>query len=54
LRRLYEPYYFDRRAELRPGESPTLLAPVVTCGDALSIRYFRFNLMRAMKPRQRR
>jgi alpha-ketoglutarate-dependent taurine dioxygenase len=46
LQRLYEPYYFDRRAELRPGESPTLLAPVFTCGDALAIRYFRFNLMR--------
>ena len=26
LKRLYEPYYFDRRAELRPGESPTLRA----------------------------
>ena len=46
LRRLYDPYYFDRRAELRPGESPTLLAPVFTCGDALAIRYFRFNLLR--------
>ena len=46
LRRLYAPYYFDRRAELRPGESPTLHAPVFTCGDALTIRYFRFNLMR--------
>ena len=46
LQRLYEPYYFDRRAELRPGESPTLLAPVFTCGDSLAIRYFRFNLMR--------
>jgi len=46
LRRLYEPYYFDRRAELRPGESPTLFAPVLSFGDALTIRYFRFNLMR--------
>jgi alpha-ketoglutarate-dependent taurine dioxygenase len=46
LKRLYEPYYFDRRAELRPGERPTLLAPVFTWGDALSIRYFRFNLMK--------
>src|SRR5947207_3759928 len=46
LPRLYEPYYFDRRAELRPGESPTLLSPVFTCDGALSIRYFRFNLVR--------
>ncbi|MBI1788834.1 MAG: TauD/TfdA family dioxygenase [Acidobacteria bacterium] len=46
LRRLYAPYYFDRRAELRPGESSTILAPVFACHDSLSIRYFRFNLMR--------
>jgi alpha-ketoglutarate-dependent taurine dioxygenase len=46
LKRLYAPYYFDRRAELRPGQSPTLRAPVFTGGDSLSIRYFRFNLMR--------
>ena len=45
LRRLYQPYYFDRRAELRPGESPTLLAPVFAYRDALTIRYFRFNLL---------
>jgi alpha-ketoglutarate-dependent taurine dioxygenase len=46
LRRLYQPYYFDRRAELRPGESPTLLAPVLSYTDALTIRYFRFNLVK--------
>jgi alpha-ketoglutarate-dependent taurine dioxygenase len=46
LKRLYAPYYFDRRAELRAGESPTLLAPVFTCGDSLAMRYFRFNLLR--------
>jgi alpha-ketoglutarate-dependent taurine dioxygenase len=46
LKRLYEPYYFDRRAELRSGESATLLAPIFTCDGALEIRYFRFNLMR--------
>jgi alpha-ketoglutarate-dependent taurine dioxygenase len=46
VKRLYSPYYFDRRAELRAGESPTLLAPVFTCGDSLAIRYFRFNLMK--------
>ena len=46
LKRLYEPYYFDRRAELRSGESATLLAPVFSSNGALTIRYFRFNLMR--------
>jgi alpha-ketoglutarate-dependent taurine dioxygenase len=46
LRRLYQPYYFDRRAELRPGDSPTLYAPVFSCDDALAIRFFRFNLLK--------
>jgi alpha-ketoglutarate-dependent taurine dioxygenase len=46
LRRLYEPFYFDRRAELRPGEPPTILTPLFAFKDALSIRYFRFNLLR--------
>jgi alpha-ketoglutarate-dependent taurine dioxygenase len=46
LKRLYEPYYFDRRAELRAGDSPVTYAPVFACGDALTIRYFRFNLMK--------
>jgi alpha-ketoglutarate-dependent taurine dioxygenase len=46
LRRLYEPYYFDRRAELRPGDSPTLFAPVFSCDQALAIRFFRFNLVK--------
>jgi alpha-ketoglutarate-dependent taurine dioxygenase len=46
LRRLYAPYYFDRRAELRPGDSPTLYAPVFSCADGLAIRFFRFNLIK--------
>jgi alpha-ketoglutarate-dependent taurine dioxygenase len=46
LRRLYEPFYFDRRAELRPGDSPTLYAPVFSFADALAIRFFRFNLLK--------
>jgi len=46
LRRLYEPFYFDRRAELRPGDSPTLYAPVFSCHEALAIRFFRFNLIK--------
>ena len=46
LRRLYQPFYFDRRAEMRPGDSPTLFAPVFSCDDALAIRFFRFNLLK--------
>jgi hypothetical protein len=42
LARLYQPYHFDRRAELREGESPTLYAPVFRYTEALEIRYFRF------------
>jgi alpha-ketoglutarate-dependent taurine dioxygenase len=46
LRRLYQPYYFDRRAELRPGESPTIYAPVFTYDGDPAIRFFRFNLVK--------
>ena len=46
LRRLYQPFYFDRRAEMRPGDSPTLFAPVFSCDDTLAIRFFRFNLLK--------
>jgi Taurine catabolism dioxygenase TauD, TfdA family len=46
LRRLYQPFYFDRRAEMRAGDSPTLFAPVFSCGDTLAIRFFRFNLLK--------
>ena len=47
LERLYAPYYFDRRAELLPGQSETIQAPVFSAADGtLSIRYFRFNLMK--------
>ncbi|MBI3679141.1 MAG: TauD/TfdA family dioxygenase [Acidobacteria bacterium] len=46
LERLYLPYLFDRQAELRPGEPVTLNAPVFMFRDNLTIRYFRFNLMK--------
>ncbi|MGH9723126.1 MAG: TauD/TfdA family dioxygenase [Bryobacteraceae bacterium] len=42
LARLYQPYHFDRRAELRTGESSTLVAPVFRYADSLQVRYFRF------------
>jgi alpha-ketoglutarate-dependent taurine dioxygenase len=46
LRRLCEPFYFDRRAELHPGQSPVIQAPVFTDDGGVAIRYFRFNLMK--------
>lgn len=42
LARLYRCFHFDRRAELRPGESPTLFAPIFRYANALEVRYFRF------------
>ena len=42
LERLYRPYHFDRRAELRPGEPSTLFAPVFSDDGGLKVRYFRF------------
>ncbi len=42
LERLYRSYHFDRRAELRPGEPSTLIAPVFTYNGSLQVRYFRF------------
>lgn len=39
LERLYNPYHFDRRAEMRPGESSTLLAPIFSYDGGLSMRF---------------
>lgn len=47
LERLYGGYYFDRRAELKPGESSTLLAPIFTYDGALKIRHFPFYIFKA-------
>jgi hypothetical protein len=41
LDRLYSPYHVDRRAELPPGEPPTLPAPVFAYDGQLSARYLR-------------
>ncbi len=46
LDRLYAPYHFDRRAELPPGESPTLFAPIFTYNGGLQIRHFPFYIYR--------
>ena len=39
LERLYEPFWFDRQREFRPGEIPILAAPVFGRADALSARF---------------
>jgi hypothetical protein len=45
LARLYQPYYFDRTAETRPGDSAFLRAPVFRFDRSLSARYFRYYIM---------
>lgn len=47
LERLYQTYYWDRRAELRPGESPVLEAPVFTYDGSLAVRHFPFYIHKA-------
>jgi hypothetical protein len=42
LDRLYAPYPMDRRAELPPGEPPTLPVPVFAYDGQLCVRYLRF------------
>jgi len=41
LDRLYAPYHMDRRAELPPGEPPTLPVPVFAYDGQLAVRYLR-------------
>jgi len=41
LDRLYAPYHMDRRAELPPGEAPTLPVPVFAYDGHLAVRYLR-------------
>jgi alpha-ketoglutarate-dependent taurine dioxygenase len=43
LERLYEPFHFDRRGGVRPGEAPTVQFPVVHWdGRGLVYRYLRY------------
>ena len=44
LARLYQAFHHDRTSELRPGEAPTLLAPVFKFDRDLIARYMRFYL----------
>ncbi|MBE9108125.1 TauD/TfdA family dioxygenase [Nodosilinea sp. LEGE 07298] len=47
LERLYQSYYFDRRAELQPGETPeTLLAPIFSYKNCLSVRYSKIRIFK--------
>ena len=48
LERLYKPFHWDRRAELRPEDSPTLVAPVFTFQNGrLLTRHCRFYNVKA-------
>jgi alpha-ketoglutarate-dependent taurine dioxygenase len=49
LRRLYQPYWVDRRAELPPGEEPVLPVPVFTFDGQLTIRYLRFYITKGQE-----
>ena len=39
LERLYQPFWFDRQREFRPGESPIFSAPVFENGGELRARF---------------
>jgi alpha-ketoglutarate-dependent taurine dioxygenase len=49
LRRLYEPFWVDRRAELPPGEEPVLPVPVFTFDERLTVRYLRFYITKGQE-----
>jgi alpha-ketoglutarate-dependent taurine dioxygenase len=49
LRRLYQPFWVDRRAELPPGEDPVLPVPVFTFDGCLTVRYLRFYITKGQE-----
>ncbi|MGA3203300.1 MAG: TauD/TfdA family dioxygenase [Bryobacteraceae bacterium] len=54
LRRLYQPFWVDRRAELPPGEDPVLPVPVFTfdgclTDGCLTVRYLRFYITKGQE-----
>ena len=49
LRRLYEPFWVDRRAELPPGEDPVLPVPVLSFDGRLTVRYLRFYITKGQE-----
>jgi len=49
LRRLYQPFWVDRRAELPPGEDPVLPVPIFTLDGSLTARYLRFYITKGQE-----
>jgi hypothetical protein len=49
LRRLYQPFWVDRRAELPPGEDPVLPVPVLAWNGSLTVRYLRFYITKGQE-----
>jgi hypothetical protein len=49
LRRLYQPFWVDRRAELPPGEEPVLPVPVFAFDGRLTLRYLRFYITKGQE-----
>jgi len=49
LRRLYHPFWVDRRAELPPGEEPVLPVPVFAFNGQLKVRYLRFYITKGQE-----
>jgi alpha-ketoglutarate-dependent taurine dioxygenase len=49
LRRLYQPFWVDRRAELPPGEDPVLPVPVFRFDGSLTARYLRFYITKGQE-----
>jgi hypothetical protein len=49
LRRLYQPFWVDRRAELPPGEDPVLPVPVFSFDGRLTVRYLRFYITKGQE-----
>jgi hypothetical protein len=52
LRRLYQPFWVDRRAELPPGEDPVLPVPVFSFDGRLAVRYLRFYITKGQEWKQ--
>jgi len=49
LKRLYQPFWVDRRAELPPGEEPVLPVPVFAFNGRLTLRYLRFYITKGQE-----
>jgi hypothetical protein len=52
LRRLYQPFWVDRRAELPPGEDPVLPVSVFSFREKLTVRYLRYYITKGQEFKQ--